>query len=173
VISGGLPPGTPPEFSARLAAVGAGLGARVVLDTHDEPLRAALESGAVTVVKPNVRELLAVAAPEGDEPPLEEVAGTLLGRAGLEAVVVSLGADGALLVTPEGTERIAAPEVPVRSRIGAGDSLVAGLSLRLLQGKGIEEAAAYGVAAGTAAVMTPGTELCRREDADRLFESMG
>lgn len=58
------------------------------------------------------------------------------------------------------------------SKVGAGDSMVAGITLSLARGKPLRESVLFGVAAGTAAVMTPGTELCRREDAERLFESM-
>ena len=79
---------------------------------------------------------------------------------------------GALLVSEAVTRRIAAPAVPIRSRVGAGDSMVAGLVLALAQGRSLEEAATYGVAAGSAAVMTPGSELCRREDTERIFRRM-
>jgi len=59
--------------------------------------------------------------------------------------------------------------VPVRSKVGAGDSMVAGVVLGLVRGETMETAARRGIAAGSAAVMTPGTELCRREDAERLY----
>jgi 6-phosphofructokinase 2 len=60
--------------------------------------------------------------------------------------------------------------VPIKSKVGAGDSTVAGTVLALSRGKSWREAVRFGVAAGAAAVMTPGTELCRREDAERLYE---
>jgi 6-phosphofructokinase 2 len=60
----------------------------------------------------------------------------------------------------------------VRSPIGAGDCLVAGLVLALTRGEPVLRAARFGVAAGTAAVMTPGTELCRRQDVEHLFAAM-
>jgi 6-phosphofructokinase 2 len=175
VISGGHPPGTPTDFSARLAEIGARDGARVVVDTHDEPLRAVLDGGAAFLIKPNERELRAIAwaDPDDPDPPLAGLAESLLGDSGIDAILVSLGAGGALLVTAGETQRIRAPDVEIRSQIGAGDSLVAGLSLRLLRGDDPAEAAAYGVAAGTAAVTTPGTELCRREDTERIFAAMG
>jgi 6-phosphofructokinase 2 len=83
-----------------------------------------------------------------------------------------LGAAGALVVTENHTDRIVAPTVPIRSRIGAGDSTVAGIVTALMRDEPIGLAVCYGVAAGTAAVMTPGTELCRREDVERLFSGM-
>lgn len=64
------------------------------------------------------------------------------------------------------------PTVPISSKVGAGDSTVAGIVLSLSRGKELRESALYGIAAGSAAVMTPGTELCRKEDTERLFEMM-
>jgi 6-phosphofructokinase 2 len=87
-------------------------------------------------------------------------------------VVVSLGAAGVLLATKEGTERIRAPTVHIKSKVGAGDSTVAGIVLSLARGKSLRQAVFFGVAAGAAAVMTPGTELCRLEDTEELYESL-
>ena len=77
-----------------------------------------------------------------------------------------------MLVTAEGCRRIHAPSVRAVSMVGAGDSMTAGVVLGLSRGLSILEAAMFGVAAGTAAVMTPGTELCRREDTERLYEKI-
>jgi 6-phosphofructokinase 2 len=77
-----------------------------------------------------------------------------------------------LMISNEISERILPPTVPIVSKVGAGDSMVAGIVLSLARGKPLMEAVLFGVAAGTAAVMTPGTELCRREDAERLYEGM-
>jgi 6-phosphofructokinase 2 len=89
-----------------------------------------------------------------------------------EVLVISLGAAGALMVSEDFAEHILPPTVPIVSKVGAGDSMVAGIVLSIAQGKPLRESILFGVAAGTAAVMTPGTELCRREDAERLFENM-
>lgn len=96
----------------------------------------------------------------------------LIETRGCEAVVVSLGERGALLASREGCERFASPDVEVQSRVGAGDSTVAGISLALSRGESLREAVRFGVAVGAATVMKPGTELCRREDAERLFRQM-
>ncbi len=174
VISGGLPPDVPPGFYADLARAAAGEGARVVVDTHGEPLQQVLATGCVFLVKPNYRELYAAigVVTDGSEPEVGEAARRLVGDADLTAVLVSLGAGGAVLVTRDGEERITAPTVPIRSRIGAGDSMVGGLSWRLTCGDELSRAARYGVAAGAAATMTPGTELCRADDVTRLFAVM-
>ena len=65
--------------------------------------------------------------------------------------------------------RFAAPAVPVRSSVGAGDSMVAGVVLSLARGRALADAVRFGVAAGAASVMNPGTELCRAEDVERLY----
>jgi 6-phosphofructokinase 2 len=67
---------------------------------------------------------------------------------------------------------IRAPTVPIVSKIGAGDSTVAGLTLGLQRGLPLVEAVRFGVATGAATVMTPGTELCRREDVERIYAHM-
>jgi 6-phosphofructokinase 2 len=76
------------------------------------------------------------------------------------------------MVSEEISEHILPPTVPIVSKVGAGDSMVAGIVLSLARGKPLRESVLFGAAAGTSAVMTPGTELCRREDAERLFKSM-
>ena len=86
-----------------------------------------------------------------------------------EAVVVSLGPQGALLVTADEEARIVPPTVKRQSTVGAGDSMVAAITLKRALGAGWLEAARYGVAAGTAATMNQGTELCRRQDVERIY----
>jgi len=83
--------------------------------------------------------------------------------------VVSLGAAGALLVWENGSSRVRAPTVSIQSKVGAGDSMVGGIVTGLVRGYSIEAAVRLGVAAGAAAVMTPGTTLCRNEDTEPLF----
>ncbi len=174
VLSGGLPPGVDPAFYARVIEEVASQGARVIIDSHGEALRAALDGGGVFLVKPNYREVLQATGedPDAEDPDVVAAAHRLVADTDTSAVLVSLGAAGAVLVTGEQVERIGAPTVPIRSRIGAGDSMVGGLAWRLHENDDLRRAARYGVAAGTAAVMTPGTELCRREDTERLFASM-
>ena len=75
---------------------------------------------------------------------------------------------GGLSATRE--ERVIAPAVPVASSVGAGDAMVAGIVLSLVRGRSLSQAVRFGVAACAAAVMNPGTELCRREDAERLYD---
>ncbi|MDH4066296.1 MAG: PfkB family carbohydrate kinase, partial [Acidobacteriota bacterium] len=173
VGSGSLPPGVDDRFYADLAEAVTSRGARFILDTHGAPLSLALRTGRVYLIKPNLRELGAlVGRALQDDADIAAAARAIVDEHGCEIVMASLGAGGAVVVTADSVDRIVAPTVPVRSRIGAGDSTVAGLALALARGASIRRAARFGVAAGAAAVMTPGTELCRREDVERLFASM-
>jgi 6-phosphofructokinase 2 len=169
VASGSLPPGVPTDFYARVARIGQQRSARVIIDTSGEALRAAIREG-VYVLKPNLQELSDLAGRDLlNETQQEEAAEDLVRRAHCEAVVLSLGAAGVLLVSATGCERLRAPTVPVVSKIGAGDSTVAGIVLSLARGMTLRDAVLFGIATGAAAVMTPGTELCRREDTERLY----
>jgi 6-phosphofructokinase 2 len=172
VASGSCPPGVPADFYRRVAELSQEMGSRLVVDTSEDPLRLAAEAG-VYLLKPNMRELgqLAGHKIESEEQQIE-AAKDLVASGKAEVVVVSMGAGGALLVTDELGRHLRTPTVPIRSRLGAGDSMVAGIVLGLARGKSVVDAARFGIAAGASAVMTPRTELCRREDTERLYERL-
>lgn len=170
VISGSLPEGLAADFLPRLLAIASQHGARCMFDSSGDALRQALDSGGVFLIKPNIEELSALAGVEITEP--EQLAGIgreLIAAGKCSAMLVSLGAQGALLVSAGLTERIAAPTVRKRSTVGAGDSMLAALTLKLASGADWREAARYAVAAGSAAIMNEGSELCRRADTEQLF----
>ena len=170
VASGSLPPGAGDDFYARLAEACRGRGVELVLDTSGEALVRALEVG-VHLVKPNLRELAGIAGRDiEDDRDLEAVARRLVEDGGAAVVAVSLGSGGLSVIDADGCRHVKSPSVPVRSKVGAGDSAVGGLVLALARGDGLDAAARWAVAAGAAAVMTPGTELCRRDDVERLLE---
>jgi 6-phosphofructokinase 2 len=87
-----------------------------------------------------------------------------------QAVVVSLGSEGALLTTAHKSLRF--PAIPMRalSGVGAGDAMVAAITVGLSRGWSLSTSVRYGIAAGAAMLMTPGTQPCTRADAERLFE---
>lgn len=174
VGSGSLPPGVPDDFWARVARVVREGGGSLVLDSSGDALAAALEEG-VALVKPNARELGEILGRSLDsEEEQVRAARSVVDDGGAGTVVLSLGASGVLAVDGEGrVERIHAPSVRPRSRVGAGDSTVAGIVRGLSRGDGLAAALRLGVAAGAAAVSTPGTELARAEDVDRIRRSMG
>ncbi|MCY7329118.1 MAG: PfkB family carbohydrate kinase, partial [Saprospiraceae bacterium] len=86
---------------------------------------------------------------------------------------VSLGPQGALLVTRDGFEHIPAPMVKKQTTVGAGDSMIAGMVWALEAGKPLREMAQIGVACGSAATMNTGTELFQATDVWRLFDWIG
>jgi 6-phosphofructokinase 2 len=172
VISGSLPRGVDEDFYARLIEV-APPSTRVLLDTSGEPLRRALQQG-VYAIKPNLRELAQIAGRDMEsDDDIEQAAAAIQQRGQVEVVFVSLGQSGAYVHAPQTRAHLRAPTVKVRNRVGAGDSMVAGLVLRLADGASPWEAARYGVAAGAAAVMRRRTGLCRREDVERLLPRVG
>lgn len=145
---------------------------KLIVDTKRGALSRALDTG-VYLVKPNVRELGELVGRElAHDAEIEQAAREIVEAGGAEAVLVSLGRGGATLVTAESVKRFTAPSVPVRSKVGAGDSMVGGLTAALVQKRPLEDAVRFGVASGAAAVMNEGTELCRPEDAERLYQSM-
>lgn len=169
ILSGSLPMKVPDDFYARCIQASRSWGARVILDTSKEPLRKALKEG-VFLVKPNQAELEEMAGqPLSSIPAQKKALLTLVQKGGAENAVVSLGGAGALGATRTGCFFAAAPQVQIKSKVGAGDSMVGALVHGLSGGWDFKTALAYGVAAGTAAVMTAGTELCRFQDVERLF----
>jgi 6-phosphofructokinase 2 len=87
----------------------------------------------------------------------------------VQMVAVTLGADGAMLVTAEGVLRRKAIDVPVRSAVGAGDSFLGAMVWAMTEGWPTKDAFRLAMAAGAAATSNPGTTLCRKQDVLRLF----
>jgi 6-phosphofructokinase 2 len=172
VASGSLPPGVPDDFYARLARRLRDRGIKLVLDASGEPLRRAIGTG-VYLLKPSLREFEELTGEHGcEETRLPVLARRLVDEGRCEILILSLGARGVFWMSAAERGRLAAPTVPVRSSVGAGDSMVAGVVLALARGRPLAEAIMLGVAAGAAAVMNPGTELCRAEDVERLYGEM-
>jgi 6-phosphofructokinase 2 len=172
VASGSLPPSVPTDTYAAVADAADALGARAILDTSGAALRDAMATKWF-LIKPNLRELEVLADTSLDtEPERIDAARSFIERDWCEVIVLSMGASGALLITADRAEHVRSPTVSIESRVGAGDSMVGGLTLALNRGHDLGTAVRFGVAAGAAAVTTPGTELCRRDDTETLFERM-
>lgn len=172
IISGSLPPGIPDDFYKRVVKLFKRQDVEFIVDTSGPALRHAVEAG-VSMIKINAGELASLAGREIEsDDDIVETGRHLIKQGKVKSIVVTLGAAGAVVVTEHGRDRVPAPTVPIRSKVGAGDSTMAGIAIKLAQGRDIFEAIRYGIAAGSAAVMTPGTELCRLEDVERLFECL-
>ncbi len=166
--SGSLPPGVPDDFYGRLAHEATAAGVPLVLDTSGPALAAGLRAG-VHLIKPSLRELQDVSGgPLATLQDRVDACRALIARKAAAVVALSLGAEGALLVTADGAWQAPALQVPVLSTIGAGDSFVGGLVASLAKGLAIDEAFRTAMAASAAALLAPGTVLCRPEDSQRL-----
>jgi 6-phosphofructokinase 2 len=173
VASGSLPRGLSVQTYAEVADLVRRRGGRFVLDTSGEPLAAAVEAGGIALLKPSLGEFQALVGETVEEPEaIEEAASALVRSRGVGMLAVTLGHRGALLATPSGCLRLRPPDVAPKSATGAGDSFLGGMVFALAEGHAPEDAFRLGVAAGAAAVLTPGTELCRRDDVWRLFGTL-
>lgn len=169
VASGSLPPGTPETFLLMLGGLCRSLDIELLLDSSG-PALARCASLDAFLLKPSLSELEALVATSLTSEAGEEAAArSLIDRGFARAILVSLGARGALLVTATGATRFPAIPVSVRSTVGAGDSMLAAVTLALSRGWPLEQCVHLGIAAGAAALMAPGTSLASREDVERLF----
>ena len=160
VLSGSLCPGMPADFYATIIDE---LGPEVVtiVDTNGPPLRAVAASSP-SIIKPSQRELGALVGwNPATSQDIERAALEVLDLGDVGAVVASRGPAGALLVRRgERPMWFHPPPVQPVSTVGAGDSMVAGIAASLAAGQSFTDAVRFGVAAGTAAVITPGSALC-------------
>jgi 6-phosphofructokinase 2 len=172
VVSGSFPPGLDAGEVADLCGRLRQAGKRIIVDTSGKALHTFVERGAF-LIKPNLRELrdLTGSDIEGDEEVVSAARELVQGQT-VEAVVVSLGGGGAVLVTGENDVRVHAPTVKIRSRVGAGDSMVGGMTVALARGWSLPDAVRYGVSAGASAVSRSGTQLCDADQTDELYESI-
>lgn len=174
VVSGSLPRGVPDNFYAEIIDIAQTRNMRLVLDTSGPALKAALARGGVYLVKPSLGEMeQLVGTPLRDPELIITEARRLVETGGAEVIAVTMGHQGAVLAHAGGVLTLPALAVEVRSAVGAGDSFVAAMTHGLATGRSIEDAFRLGIVAGTAAVMTPGTDLCRREDVERLATAIG
>jgi 6-phosphofructokinase 2 len=172
VISGSLNEGLPTDFYQKIAETAKASGIKVIVDTSGEPLQKVLETG-VYLIKPNIGELAKLIGVERLElADVEKAAKDLIEKGSSKIVVVSLGADGAILVSKDETHFIKAPKVDKKSTVGAGDSMVGGMVWALSQNKTLKEVIQMGVCCGTAATMNEGTQLFKVEDVEKLFKEM-
>jgi 1-phosphofructokinase family hexose kinase len=178
VCAGSLPPGLPPDSWANLIALGRDLGLVTLLDSSGVGLRAGV-AGLPHILKVNGRELAeladaaAPALPNWRAPdrllPLAQALRARLGIWASDALIITLGAAGAVAVTAEQMLYAPAPTVQVVSAAGAGDAVAAGVMLARRRGQSWAAALQLGVAAAAAVVINEGTAVCRAADVQRLL----
>lgn len=158
VISGSIPKGSPKDTYYVWTKAFREKGTKVILDADGNLLREGLKASPY-MIKPNHHELSALVGKQLETPEeLAETARSLMDEYGIVKIVVSMGSEGALYVTPEDTVYAEGMKVPVGSTVGAGDSVVAALAVAEERGMDIEETVRLSMAAGAANVMCSGTQ---------------
>jgi 1-phosphofructokinase family hexose kinase len=175
ICAGRLPSGLPPDSYACLVRHARQLGLITLLDSSGEPLRRGV-AGRPHILKVNRHELRSlesgVVGWQGGADDIDELAGRLAGRLGewaSDGLIVTLGARGALVLTPKGCYHAQPPQVGVVNTAGAGDALSGGIMLARSQGADWPSALALGTAAAASVVMNEGTAICRREQVEELL----
>ena len=171
VLSGSLPPGVPDDWYAQVVAMLSTFPCRVAVDTSERPLAAlaaAFGTAAPDLIKPNAEELASLvgasaddlenAAAAGDPEPVVAAAKRLLDD-GVGAVLVTLGAAGAVLVDSVGSWMATPPPITPRSTVGAGDSSLAGYLRADVAGAEPPQRLQMAVAYGSSAAALPGSAL--------------
>jgi len=168
VFAGSVPPAVPDNIYRQLIDSAKSNGIKTVLDSDNKWLKEGIKAKP-NVIKPNVHEAEELLETNLRSESAIVNALKLLVDRGIEVAVISRGKQGLMAYDGDKIVKATPPEVEVCSTVGAGDSTIASLVLKLNQGLGLEEACRWAVAAGTAATLTPGTELCRREDVEMLL----
>jgi 6-phosphofructokinase 2 len=168
VASGSLPPGVPEDFFGRVARIAKTTTAQVIVDSSGPALKAALNEG-VYLIKPNFREFRELTgAASADDVELVAAGRSLIERGHVELIALSLGPNGALLIARDQALRAEGLAIKPTSVVGAGDSFAGAMVWSLAQHSSLDDALRYGVAAGSAALLNPGTELCQLKDVLKL-----
>lgn len=171
VISGSLPKGVEPEFYGEMVKA-VGSSANVIIDTERKNMLCALSSGNVFMVKPNISELEAFSgltirsyqdAVKASQKYLDK---------GVQNVLVSLGADGAVFTNGRESYYCKSENVAVNSTVGAGDSMIAAVCVGLKRGVDIPELLKMAVSAGTAAITTSGTNLFYYDKYKEIYDKL-
>ncbi len=168
VFAGSLPRGCAPDTYNRFIDLVRKRGATAILDTRDNALREGIKA-APHMIKPNKTEASQLLNRSIDTDRDVAEACRDFVKNGIDIAVISLGKDGAMMASREGIWKATPPQIEVKSAVGAGDSLVAGMCIGMLDAMPVSEAFRLGVACGTATATTPGTALCEKQVVERIF----
>ncbi|UWP94763.1 1-phosphofructokinase family hexose kinase [Aliiroseovarius crassostreae] len=173
VLSGYMPPGVTHDFIEQLAIRAARQGGKLILDTSGAALNGAVRNhghgAALSLLRLDQSESEALAGqPLPGPQDAARFARMLIRQGGADQVVLGRGAEGSVLVTADQAWHGVGPDVPVRSKVGAGDSFLGAFTLALARGQTGPQALCHGVAAASAAVMSEATALCRRPEVEAI-----
>ena len=171
VLSGSLPPNMTTSAVTELLQCARQQRLRTIVDSSGEALKAAVAFGGLELLKPNQSELAELTGQSLEQPDqVVNAARSLISQGAAKRIVVSLGPQGALAVDAEQCIQVVPPPVIKRSTVGAGDSMVGAMVLKLAEDAPLADMVRFGVAAGTAATMNQGTKLCSKEDTEKLYQ---
>lgn len=170
VISGSLPKGVDPSFYYE-AVSSVKSGVKVVVDAEKDNLKAALKH-ELYLIKPNLNELEEIAGESlNSKSEILSAAGILLDK-GVKNIIVSLGAEGAIFTDGSNSYFCKSASVAVNSTVGAGDSMVASACVQIEKGADRKEILRCAVAAGTASIITPGTNLFYKDKYEEIYKRL-
>jgi 6-phosphofructokinase 2 len=170
ILSGSINSSISPLFFEEINAYVKKHKCRLIVDTAGEPLKNILKTGAF-LIKPNQNEFSGLFGKK--QLTVKQTiskAKTLIKSNKVENIIVSLGGDGAILVNKNTALHFTPPKVVVKSTVGAGDSMIAGIVYQLKNGHTIEEAVKFGIACGTATTNNSGMQLCTLKGAERILK---
>ena len=171
VVAGSIPPPIGPEAYPRLLDLARQVGAHSVLDADADALAVGL-TGRPDIVKSNHHEAERLLGRTLDDDDVLLEAAESMRAAGAATAVITAGGRGAVAVSAEGAWWAWPPATVVVSAVGAGDALLAGMLMKLEEGAGLAEGLRWGTAAGAAACLQSGTQLCSRNDVLRLVSDV-
>lgn len=168
-LSGSLPPGVPVDFYGQLVQIANDANVPVFLDSSGAALKEGLKLGRPFLIKPNAREFAELEGHTGQNlrelaPLAAEVSERLS-----TVVVVSLGGEGVFVANGHETFQVRPPRLEIKSAVGSGDCLLAGITYGVTRGFSLKEAARYGVAAGTANALSVGAGVFSMDDFRRVL----
>lgn len=168
VFSGSLPQGVPDGIYGSYIKLLHNFGCKVFLDSSGKALEEGIKAKPYAI-KPNINELSQMVGRSLDSvEQVRQVADELV-AGGIEQVTVSLGARGAMIVSKTGSWLADSPDVEVKSTVGAGDAMVAGLVLGEARGLSLDQRIRLATATAVASVMLPGTQACTMGDVEQIM----
>lgn len=167
VLTGSVPPGFGDEVYAELVERLRGKGVRCLVDASGELLRRAVEARPF-LVKPNREEAEALTGQSIEGPSAAASVARKLSQTGIDVVITSLGAKGAVAASEAGAVHAWVETPGAAYPVGSGDCLLGGVAVGFRRGDGLEEVLRLGVACGAANTLTPETGYVRPDDVESL-----
>ncbi len=172
ILSGSISEKISPFFFKELNSFVKQSGCLLIADTSGLALKQVLQTGAY-LIKPNLNEFSSLfKTPIKGYKEIVKQGKKIISKNKIKNIIVSLGGDGAILITAEKSILFKTLPLKIKSTVGAGDSMVAGTVFKLNQGHDISESVKFGVACGAATTLTPGTQLCDMASATRMFKKV-